>query len=149
MNDACEEEYVFYNFATADFDEASGCLDAIKQYKRGLTIMVMIKNAIIAYSRPFTRCKGKYGQHSLDIKVVPKNYRDLHDKVLHHRNCIIAHTDLDVRNPRLGKYGIMIKGKGYYSEDYLALVGEMQMLIREVRSTVHNMAIEYRRRFIK
>ncbi len=149
MKDACEEVYVFYNFATADLDEASGCLDAIKYYKRGLTIMVMIKNAIIAYSRPFTTCKGMYKSHRLSIKVVPKNFRDLHNKVLHYRDCVIAHTDLDVRNPKLGRYGIMFKGERYYSEDYLALVGEMQVLIREVRSAVHNMAIEYRKRFIK
>ncbi len=147
MKDACEEKYIFYIFAIADMDEASGCLNAIKQHKRGLTSTTMVKNAIIAYSRPFTKCKGidNIKKYPLGIKVVPKNHRDLHKKVLDYRNRIIAHTDLDFRNPKLVKYGIMMKREG----DYLALVGEMQLLIREVRSAVHNMIIEYGRRFIK
>ena len=146
MKDACEEKYVFYNLAVADLNEASGCLNAIKQYKRGLTSTTMVKNAIIAYSRPFTKCRGIYNKmHRLPIEVVPENHRDLHNKVLHYRDCIIAHTDLDFKNPKLVKYGIMMKTEG----EYLALVSEMQILIREVRSAVHNMIIEYGRRFIK
>jgi hypothetical protein len=146
MKDECEEKYVFYNLATADLDEAAGCLDAIKKYKRGLTRTTMVKNAIIAYSRPFMECKGTNNKiHRLKIKVVPKEYRTLHKKVLQYRNRIIAHTDLVFRNPKLVKYGIMMKREG----DYLALVGEMQVLTREVRIAVHNMIIEYGRRFIK
>ena len=147
MKNACEEKYVFYNFAIADLDEAFGCLDAIKQYKRGLTSTIMVKYAIIAYSRPFTRCKGIDGKRKkfLGDKVVPKNYRELHKKVLDYRKRIIAHTDLDFRNPKLVKFGIMMKREG----DYLSLVCEMQLLIREVRSVVHNMKIEYGKRFIK
>ena len=146
MKDACEEKYVFYNLAKEDLNEAAGCLDAIKQYKRGLTSTTMVKNAIIAYSRPFMECKGINNKiHRLKIKVVPKDYRTLHKKVLQYRNRIIAHTDLVFRNPKLVKYGMMIKREG----DYLSLVGEMQVLIREVRSAVHNMIIEYGRRFIK
>jgi len=147
MKDACEEKYVFYNFAIADLDEASGCLDAIKQYKRGLTSKTMVKYAIIAYSRPFSECRGidNKKKHPLGIKVVPKNHRNLHNKLLGYRNRIIAHTDLDFRNPKLVKYGMMIKRE----VDYLSLVGEIQVLIREVRSALHNMIIEYGRRFIK
>ena len=141
MKDICEEEYVFYNLATADFYEASGCLNTIKQYKRGLTSTTMVKNAIIAYSRPFMPCRGIHIQeHRLKSKkVVPKEYRSLHKKVLQYRNRIIAHTDLAFRNPKLVKYGMMIKREG----DYLALGDEMQALIREVCSAVHNMVIEY------
>jgi hypothetical protein len=137
MKNACEEKFVFHNLAIADFNEASGCLNAIKQYKRGLTSTTMVKNAIIAYSRPFTKCRGK---RCLDKKVIPKGYISLHEKVLQYRNRIIAHTDLGFINPKLVKCGIlMIKREG----DYLALGDEMQVLVREVRSAVHNRVIEY------
>lgn len=141
MKNACEEEFVFHNLAIADFHEASGCLNAIKQYKRGLTSTTMVKNAIIAYSRPFTNCRGIHTKkHCLKIKkVVPKNYRTLHKKVLQYRDRIIAHTDLDFRHPKLGRYGIIIKREG----DYLALGNEMQVLIQDVCSAVHNMVIEH------
>lgn len=140
MKDADEEKYVFYNLATADFYEASGCLDAIKQYKQGLTKTTMVKNAIIAYSRPFLECKGIYiKKHRLPIKVVPKNHRVLHKKVLHYRNCIIAHTDLANRKPKLVKYYIMMRTEG----DYLSLGSEMQVLVRDVCCVVHNMVVEY------
>ncbi len=140
MKDACEEKYVFYNLAKEDLNEAAGCLDAIKQYKRGLTSTTMVKNAIIAYSRPFMECKGINNKiHRLKIKVVPKDYRTLHKKVLQYRNRIIAHTDLVFRNPKLVKYGMMMKREG----DYLSLGSDMQVLVREVCSAVHNMVIEY------
>ena len=140
MNNKHEEEYVFYNLAIADFYEASGCLDAIKQYERGLTRTTMVKNAIIAYSRPFTKCNGKHTKkHCLKIEIVPKHYRSLHKKILQYRDKIIAHTDLDFRNPKLDKYVIMIKKEG----DYLVLGNEMKELLREVGIAVHNMVIEY------
>jgi len=140
MKDACEEKYVFYNLGKEDLNEAAGCLDAIKHYKRGLTSTTMVKNAIIAYSRPFMECKGINNKiHRLKIKVVPKDYRTLHKKVLQYRNRIIAHTDLVFRNPKLVKYGIMMKREG----DYLSLGSDMQVLVREVCSAVHNMVIEY------
>ena len=147
MKEACEEKYVFHDFAAADLDEASGCLEAMKRHKRGLTSTTMVKYATIAYSRPFSECRGidNKKKHLLSIEVVPKDYRTLHKKVLEYRNRIIAHTDLNSRNPKLVKCGIMIKSEG----DYLALVGEMEVLIREVRSAVHNKIIEYGRRFIK
>jgi hypothetical protein len=140
MKNACEEKSVFHILARADFYEASGCLNAIKQYKQGLTSTTMVKNAIIAYSRPFMPCRGIHIQeHRLKSKkVVPKRYRSLHDKVLRYRNRIVAHTDLAFRNPKLVKYGMMIEREG----DYLALGDEMQALIREVCSAVHNMVIE-------
>jgi hypothetical protein len=148
MKNEFEEKYVFYRFATADLDEAYYCLHAIKRYRRSFTVMAMIKNAIIAYARTFKNCKGKYGKYHLNIEeVVPENHRDLHDKVLHHRDCIIAHTDIDIRNPKLGKYGIMFKGAGYYYEDYLALVDQMEVLVREVRNVVQKIVTEYESEF--
>ena len=146
MKDACKEKYIFYNFAIIDLDDAFGCLDAIKQYKHGLTSTAMVstaivKYAIIAYLRPFTLCKGidNKKKRPLSIEDVPEKHRNLHSKLLDYRDCIIAHTDLDFRNPKLVKHGMTMKRE----EDYLALVGEMQLLIREVRSAVHNMIIEY------
>jgi hypothetical protein len=144
LKNKSDEKYVFYNFVTADLDEASHSLSTIKQYKQGFMIMTLIKNAIIAYSRPFGDCKGTYSKYKIGIKFVPKNLRKLHKQVLHHRNCIIAHTDISVRTPKLGAYGIMFKGKGYYYEDYLELANKMPELISEVRKAVHKVVLEYK-----
>ena len=75
---------------------------------------------------------------------MPKHLRTLHKQVLHHRNCIIAHTDISVRAPKLGAYGIMFKGKGYYYEDYLKLAEKMPELILGVRKAVHKVVLEYK-----
>ena len=144
MKNTFEEQYVFYRLVSADLDEAYRSLEAIRRYKRGPTIMALIKNAIVSYARPFKRCNGRYGRYSISPRFVPKNHLELHKLLMHHRDRIIAHTDIDVREPKLVRwdfgstvaYPIQLKGSGYYYEDYLALVDEMKELIQSVKNAV-------------
>jgi len=156
MKNAFEENYVFYRLVSTDLDEAYRSLHDIRRYKRGSIVMVLIKNAVISYARPFMQCKGKYRNdyRLCEKRFVPPKYRKLHKKILNYRNQVFAHTDIGVREPGLGKlnlgtamlYPIRLKGKGFYYEDYLTLVDEMKELILTVKDAVLIEINEYQKK---
>jgi len=156
MENAFDEKYVFYRLVSADLDEAYRSLQEIQRYKRGPVIMALIKNAIVSYARPFMQCKGKYmNDYRLREKdVVPTKYRKLHKKILDYRKQVVAHTDVGVREPGLGKLNlgnrilrpIRLKGKGFYFEDYIAIVDEMKDLCKAVSSSLKQTIKEYEKK---
>ena len=101
MQNAQEEEYVFYRFASGDFLTAVESLKEISLYKEINIRRALLLKVILAYCRPFKTSRGKYGNYKLSQSFVPVEHKNLHDKLIKYRDNVLAHTDLTVRRPRL------------------------------------------------
>lgn len=100
MKGELTEKQVFYRIAQEDLLTAHDELRAIKSYKRNIAVSALIKSAITSYMRPFTSCRGKFGTYKIPDGIIPKKHKKLHDKIIRFwRDKIIAHSDIDIRNP--------------------------------------------------
>jgi len=138
MDNKLEEEYVFYRNATGDLTEAVSSLKMINRYKRQIAISALMKTAIIAYSRPFKTCKGKYGRYKIKDSIIPNNFTALHQKIIKYRDQIFAHHDIPIRKPTLHKWQMKNKTrypitfKGFYAKDFSHEINNMKQLIKEL-----------------
>jgi hypothetical protein len=102
-----EQHYVFLRFATADLEQALRSLSMISRYRRPDIISVLIRDAVIAYSRPFSNNFGPIANKKLRLpeSYVPAALKAIHDRSLALRDQAFAHTDLTPLKPRLGRFG--------------------------------------------
>jgi len=101
MHNINEEQYVFYRMALSDIQSAKRVCDlALKQTDNELKYS-MIRDAIVIYCRPFSRCNGKFGSHKLDKHISDQLDLSIHRRLIQWRDQIIAHSDIDVRDPKL------------------------------------------------
>lgn len=103
------DDICFYFLCSSDFEQVittfellKTCVDSQLRYR----LFVFI---IISYARPFTQNRGNVKSHSLKKTIVPTVYRKLHDEVIEYRDRVVAHTDVDFRNPHLGEIGMFLK----------------------------------------
>ena len=108
MQDEVEQQYVFLRFATADLEQSLRSLAMISRYRKSDVISVLIRDAVVAYGRPFS---GNYGPIAnkknlrLPGSYVPQALKSVHDRSLSLRNQAFAHTDLAPFDPRLSRFG--------------------------------------------
>lgn len=63
----------------------------------------LLRDAVVSYSKPFVQFRSL---PSLKKKgFVPKEYKQIHEKLLEFRNKVICHTDESFRSPKFMKYG--------------------------------------------
>jgi hypothetical protein len=108
MQDELEQNYVFLRFATADFEQALRSLAMIKRYRREDIVSVLIRDAVVAYGRPFSINRGVLASKSrlrLPDAFVAMSFRNLHDRSITLRNKVFAHTDLGAVKPQLSRFG--------------------------------------------
>jgi hypothetical protein len=101
MQNAQEEEYVFYRFASGDFLIAVESLKEISRYKEISARRALLLKVILAYCRPFKTSRGKYSNYKLSQSFVPVEHKNLHDELIKYRDNVLAHTDLTVLRPKL------------------------------------------------
>ena len=106
--------------------------------------MPLIRDAIVAYAAPFTKSHGRVSSKRFSLEeiesFVPDSLQAIHKKICDNRNTIVAHCDLEPRNPRVGSvgglYGISIGAKGYSWSDYRDLMPEFEKLISAVQQAL-------------
>ena len=96
--------------------------------------MPLMRDAIISYAVLFGKSRGRASyKWQLETETfVPHNLQEVHKKLCTIRDVIIAHCDLGPRNPKVTSVGIVLKGKGYYWNDYKALIPQFRELIEAV-----------------
>ena len=134
---------MFYRMVTGDLDEAYRSLKITRRYRKADVIIALVRDAIVAYARPFSCNKGKFAKKlSLSKKDVPKSLQDFHEKVIDFRNQVFAHSDIPFRGPRLGRlqldsgYIYPISLKGLYYEELVSYIEPLKQLILEVHGSV-------------
>lgn len=143
MNNKNEERYVFYRMATEDFRLAHRSIAMMSRYKRNDILMVLIRDAIVAYARPFSGNKGNYSRNlSVPKIMVPSDLLDIHRKTMQYRNQVFAHTDIPARDPDLGRWaegdliGYPISTRGFHFETFRDHADPLNRLIVEVSSNL-------------
>jgi hypothetical protein len=136
-----EDKYVFHvSFATAYLNCAQRSLDLLKKHmKTSELCMPLIRDSIVAYAVPFSNNDGRLTNNKcrLHESFIPASLKVIHEKICHHRDKIVAHSDLAPRNPRVGTIGIQLKGAGYYWTDYQKLIPEFGKLIIAVQKNLN------------
>lgn len=100
-----EEWYVFLRLCEKDFLDAASVLRMIRRYKKAETRLVLLRDGIVSYARPFSENRGRLIQVlRLAGSIVPKSSRPLHKELMDYRNQVFAHTDMEAYNPRLHRW---------------------------------------------
>lgn len=137
--------YLFYRVYDIDFDSALHALKVLKRYKKNDVRFALLRDVIVTYACPFSSNKSDtVKSHSLPLKMVPKEQRDLHNELMEVRNQLFAHSDLVFLDPRVANWSrgnnkcFPMSFKGYDYEKLDARVGEIENLIRGVASNLGN-----------
>jgi predicted nucleic acid-binding Zn ribbon protein len=138
-----EDKFTYYrSFAPAYLKQAKTVLELLDHY---IDIdprlrMPLMRDAIISYAALFrssnSRVFNKSKWYLKEQTFVPQHLQDIHRKICEDRDSIIAHCDLNPRNPKVTQVGIVLKGKGFYWEDYKALIPQFKELIEAVMNSL-------------
>jgi hypothetical protein len=154
LTDLQLEEYCFLHLALNDLWEAESAFDLAIQYPQ--LSQSLVPTGVVAYARPFEKCRGEYRTWNLSTKMVPKERRVLHQQMLDFRNQFFAHTDLTAIKPglihlpqSLSDEGALLPSVGYRTVNSQALLGDgeaIRALLQDVRARVSTRKNELRSR---
>ena len=119
MDNKTEEEYVFHRMVHGDLQYALKLVELSENQIENEIKYSIQRDALVTYARPFYFCHGKYGKY----KLTPNpNVSKEHKEILTWRDKIIAHSDIDIRDPQLHCWTqpnptFPIVFKGWYSEN--------------------------------
>jgi hypothetical protein len=138
-----EDRFTYYrSFATEYLSRAERGLGLVEEYggKDPRLRMPLMRDAITSYAALFCRSEGRlFGKFKLEARrFVPRALEAVHKKICGDRNIIIAHCDIGPREPKVSLIGIGLRGKGFYWEDYEALMPEFRELIEAVRKRLES-----------
>mgnify|MGYP001563271340 CR=1 FL=1 len=146
MNPSSFEHYKFYRLYDIDLDSALHTLNILRRYKRPDIRNVLLRDIIITYARPFSGNKGNnIPKHTLTLKFVPLEQRNLHAELMNLRKQLFAHTDLTYRNPRIANWSsekrrwFPMSFRGY---DY----GSLNKRIDDITNLISSVHYELRKR---
>jgi hypothetical protein len=142
-----EDKFTFYrSFAIEYLNRARKSLELIDlyAYRYPELRMPLIRDAIISYAALFCKSNGRVFTkwHLESQKFVPQALTETHNKICDDRDLIFAHCDLGARDPKVSLIGIALKGKGFYWEDYEALLPQFKELIEAVKNRLEGYAQE-------
>jgi hypothetical protein len=142
-----EDKFVFYrSFAPEYLRRAKRAIELLDQY---MDIdphlrMPLLRDAIVSYAAVFRKSKGRvFTKWHLDAEVlVPQNLGEVHKKICSDRDTIVAHCDLNTRDPRASLVGVSMIGRGYYWEDYKTLLPDFRDLVQAMLSNLDEYCIK-------
>lgn len=144
-------EYRFLALYSQDMAIALSTLSKLRQRQTDDFCEMMLRDIIIAYSRPFSSNRGPDStRHRLSLEFVPQECRALHVELMDLRNRLFAHTDMSARKPVVKSYPgnanfIAIRDADYATllsriDDIEALIGKtwqaLGAALRRVREDV-------------
>ncbi len=119
MSDFSEKEKMIHtSFYIDDLNDAWVLLQDIKPElnKNNKLLGAAFSFALIKYARPFKKSNGVTNKkHNLPESFVPKEYKELHSKIIKSRDKILAHKDLDIFEPTYSN-GIICKNIVYETQ---------------------------------
>lgn len=143
MNKKTFEQYQFIRLWEHDVNLAFYTLKILKRYKKDDVRNALLRDIIVTYARPFSSSKGKeIKKHKLSLKFVPSQKRNLHNELIDLRNQLFAHTDLQYKNPKVGKWDFghykmyPMSFKGFDYKKLHRKIDEITNLITEVHQNL-------------
>ena len=143
MQQPQEEQYYFYRLYSIDLDTTLHTLQLLKRYRRKDVRYCILRDIVVSYARPFSGNRGDQSHnHSLKKKLVPTEFRALHEELLRLRCQQFAHTDKTYYKPKkvnwskAGRKWYPISFKGY---DYSTLDGQVRKIEQMVKAVERNL----------
>lgn len=135
-----EERFVFYvHFVSQSLVDANRSLQLLIDRSEGNSPvrMPLLRDVFTCYSRPFKFSFGQIGiKYRLEEDIGIPEPREVHEKVIHDRDRLYAHCDLSARHPRVSKFGISLRGAGYYWDDYVKMLPSISDVINNAIALV-------------
>jgi hypothetical protein len=133
-----EDKFTYYRSLATDYlERARTALELLNHYfdLDPRLHMPLVRDAIISYAALFGKSKGRVSpKWQLEKKTfVPQHLQDVHRKICDYRDAIIAHCDLNPRDPRVTLVGIVLRGNGL---DYKVLMPKFKELIETVMNNL-------------
>lgn len=128
-----EENFAFFrHFVSQSLEDARIAIKLLteRQEKDPEIRMPLLRDGFTCYSRPFKCSYGRLGvKYRLESDVGTPEPKNIHEKIIRDRDQLYAHCDLSARQPRVAKFGISLKGRGYYWEDYMKILPDIASVI--------------------
>ena len=125
-----EERFSFYvHFVSASLEDAKQSLSLLIDRKSNdpPIRMPLLRDAFTCYFRPFKYSRGRLGmKFCLEKDIGTPCPKEVHDKVIRDRDQVFAHCDLSAKAPRVSKFGIGLKGAGFYWNDYVTILPDLE-----------------------
>ena len=133
------EQYEFHRLYSIDLHEAYLTLSLLSRYRRADIRYVIIRDAVISYTRPFSGNRGNaFPSHVLSTSVVHRAMRPLHKELMHLRNRSFAHSDREIRNPKVARWPTK-SGGGLYPMSFTPQpMQDLDRKWREIRALVES-----------
>ncbi|NQU65509.1 MAG: hypothetical protein HQ517_14665 [SAR324 cluster bacterium] len=145
MHDEIQEKYVFYRMVHADFEECSSTLGLLSEIENKKIKLALVKAAIVAYYRPFSGSNpvNRSRKWKLDEALITDI--QTHEEVKKNRMHLVAHSDLEFREPQLAKIGELfpISFKGFYFENFMELVEPLRKLASDMVTVMSKEILKY------
>lgn len=141
QDDAAFEHYLFLRLYFIDFDQARATLREMRSAAPPTRREVSLRDAIVAYCRPFSGNFGANAKHRLHADAfVPQGMRPLHDELVAIRDRMLAHTDLAHHESNVTHFGdgycVSFKSPDYHS--LLLRTDEIESLVASLAERVLN-----------
>jgi hypothetical protein len=106
--------------------------------------MPLMRDAIISYAALFCKSNGRvFTKWNLEAQTfVPQHLQNVHKKICTYRDVIVAHCDIEPRDPKVSLFGISLKGQGFYWDDYKRLIPKFKELINLVLKRLESYAVQ-------
>lgn len=144
------EDYLFLRLYSIDLQTAGQTLKAMRELKeddqitdKGRFLGPMLRDVVVTYARPFSgnRRSGNKGPlHRLPETHVPTSSRPLHEEVMRWRKQMVAHTDIDAKDPRVARFGTAEKPwfpMAFRAVSLMPRLAEIESLVAAVESSVN------------
>lgn len=103
MNTAPRERYVLYYLTLIDLERVLRSLRNIQATADEYLKEALFRDAVVSYAKPFSDNRGVHTRRGLKVpeSVVPKELKAVHKELIHIRNQLFAHMDLDRQVPKI------------------------------------------------
>ncbi len=154
-DEKAEERWAFYRLADQDWEHADFALDHVNNSTDEFIRHSLIMDAVVSYMRPFCKCKGVHQSYFRNRTFVPKEYRDLHEKMLFFRHQVFAHTDITARRPKVARfkttdgfrYGMGFQG--LRASEFVPLIPRIKKLLQSIREKNANDILEIQEKYFE
>lgn len=150
------EKYKFLRLYDMDFEMALHTIKVLKRYKRKDVRYPLLRDMIVAYSRPFTESRGFNIQKDffgVKFKASEIEMKKLHEELLRLRKELFAHTDLTYRNPKVSNWSteaykwFPMSFKGFDYEVLERQLTNIKKLIEHVQTQLRHQISECEKHF--
>jgi hypothetical protein len=101
MNEG-HEDFIHFDTCIDRLQSAFSTLHLVKRHEDHPLAGSAFRFALVEYAIPYTRSDGPLKKwHHLDTQFIPKQYMELHQRLMNSRNQIQAHADLTPLEARL------------------------------------------------